>query len=234
MKIPVFIAQRMIPFIISLSFFMEAVDSTVINTAIPAMSRSLMVSPIDLKIALISYLLSLAIFIPISGWIADKYGTKNVYIIASVIFTLSSLWCGFAHNVLALVIARFIQGFGGALTLPVGRLILLRTFGRKNLLTTMNRVITVAALGIMLVQLIGGFITVHFSWHWIFWVNIPVGLCTIVLAYYFMGSNEPKPVPPLDIIGFILFGIALSGIIFGFSALSEISMNLNIGLSRAS
>ena len=231
MKIPVFIAQRMIPFIISLSFFMEAVDSTVINTAIPAMSRSLMVSPIDLKIALISYLLSLAIFIPISGWIADKYGTKNVYIIASVIFTLSSLWCGFAHNVLALVIARFIQGFGGALTLPVGRLILLRTFGRKNLLTTMNRVITVAALGIMLGPLIGGFITVHFSWHWIFWVNIPVGLCTIVLAYYFMGSNEPKPVPPLDIIGFILFGIALSGIIFGFSALSEISMNLNIGLS---
>ena len=111
----------MTPFIIALSFFMEGVDSTIINTAIPAMADSLSVDPVDLKVALISYLLSLAIFIPISGWIADKYGSKKVFITALIIFTLSSIWCGFANNVIQLVIARFVQGFGGALGLPVGR-----------------------------------------------------------------------------------------------------------------
>ncbi len=127
---------------------MEAVDSTVINTAIPAMSRSLAVEPVDLKVALISYLLSLANFIPISGWLSDKFGMKKVFISALVIFTLSSLWCGFSTNLTELVIARFIQGLGGALGLPVGRLIIVRTFGHKNLISMMSRVVTVGALGL--------------------------------------------------------------------------------------
>src|SRR5471030_3278556 len=112
-------SPRMISLIVALAFFMEAVDSTVINTAIPAMSRSLQVDPVDLKVALISYLLSLAIFIPISGWLADKFGAKRVFIAAITIFTLSSLACGFADNLTELIMARFIQGFGGALELPV-------------------------------------------------------------------------------------------------------------------
>src|SRR3990167_7041290 len=139
--------HRMIPFIIALSFFMEGVDGTIINTAIPAMSRSLLVDPVDLKVALISYLLSLAIFIPISGWIADKFGSKKVFNSALFLFTLSSLWCGFADDIHELVIARFVQGFGGALGLPVGRLILVRSSGRENLIVTMNRVVTVGTLG---------------------------------------------------------------------------------------
>ena len=134
--------RHMIPFIVSLSVFMESLDSTVINTAIPAISHALHADPVDLKIALISYLLSLAIFIPISGWIADKFGSKNVFITAVVIFTMSSLWCGFANNLMELSIARFIQGVGGALGLPVGRLILIRVVGRENLIITMGRVIT--------------------------------------------------------------------------------------------
>ncbi|MBX9704284.1 MAG: MFS transporter, partial [Silvanigrellaceae bacterium] len=130
-------SQRMISLIVALSFFMEALDSTVINTAIPAMSRSLMVDPVDLKVALISYLLSLALFIPISGWLSDRFGAKRVFIVALITFTLSSLGCGFANNLTTLVVARFIQGLGGALGLPVGRLILIRTFGRENMITTM-------------------------------------------------------------------------------------------------
>lgn len=209
---------------------MEAVDSTVINTAIPAMSHSLMVEPVDLKVALISYLLSLAIFIPISGWLADKYGSKKIFISALIIFTLSSLWCGFAESLPMLVIARFVQGLGGALGLPVGRLIIIRTFGRKKLISKMNYVVTVGALGIMLGPVIGGFITHYFSWHWIFWVNVPVGLLGIVLAIYWLPSSKPEGVQPLDKSGFIFFGLALAGFTFGLSAFSETSVKSVVAL----
>src|SRR5437868_5645191 len=132
-----FLSKKIIMFIVSSTLFMETLDTTIINTAIPVMSRSLQVNPIDLKIALISYFLSLSIFIPISGWLADKYGMKRIFIIAVVIFTLSSLWCGFAHNLLELIIARTLQGIGGALALPVGRLIMFRSFPRSEVVTIM-------------------------------------------------------------------------------------------------
>ena len=218
--------HRMITFIVSLSFFMEAVDSTVINTAIPAISRSFHVYPVEAKVALLSYLLALAIFIPISGWLADKFGAKKIFMSALVVFTISSLLCGFANNLTELIIARFIQGFGGALGLPVGRLILIRTFGRHNLISTMNQVATMGALGMMLGPLIGGFITTNLSWHWIFWVNIPVGIIGILLTYYWLDSTEPQSMPALDKPGFILFGAALAGFTYGLSALSETTINL--------
>lgn len=213
--------KQIIPFIISLALFMEAVDATILNTAIPAMSHSLQVNPVDLKIALISYLLSLAIFIPISGWIADKFGIKRVFMSALIIFTLSSTWCGFAHDLTELVLARTLQGIGGSLMLPVGRLILVRTFLRHELIATMSRVIMVAALGLMLGPVLGGFITHYFSWHWIFWVNIPFGLFTLLMVWYWFENTAPKKMPPLDKLGFIFFGAGLAGLTFGLSALSE-------------
>ncbi len=224
-------SPRMISFIVALSFFMEALDSTVINTAIPAMSRSLQVNPVDLKVALISYLLSLAIFIPISGWLSDKFGTKRIFMAALTIFTLSSLVCGFADNLIELIIARFIQGLGGALGLPVGRLILIRSFGRENMITTMNNVVMVGALGMMLGPVIGGVITHYFSWHWIFWVNIPVGMMAIVLSDYYLPSEKLTPAPSLDTIGFFLFGASLAGLTFGMSALSESTISHHTALT---
>ena len=178
-----------------------------------------------MKIALISYLLSLAIFIPISGWLADKFGSKKVFISALCIFTLGSLWCGYAHNLLELVVARFIQGLGGALNLPIGRLIILRVFGRQQLIPMMNRIVTLGALGMMLGPVIGGFITQYSSWHWIFWVNIPVGILAILMAYYWIPDNAKFPVEPIDRIGFVLFGTGLAGATFGLSALSESFLN---------
>ena len=209
---------------------MEAVDSTIINTSIPAISHSLSVEPVDLKIALISYFLSLAIFIPISGWLADKFGSKHIFITALCIFTLGSLWCGFAHNLIELVVARFVQGLGGALGLPVGRLIIFRTFGKERLIPMMNRVVTVGALGMMLGPIIGGFITHHFSWHWIFWVNIPLGCLAIILAYVCIQDNDRHKVPPIDGLGFVLFGVGLAGSTFGLSALSETTFSSLVGL----
>ncbi|MCC2666717.1 MAG: Multidrug efflux protein [Gammaproteobacteria bacterium] len=220
----------MVLFIVSLALFMEALDTTVINTAIPTMAQSLNVNPIDLKIALISYLLSLAIFIPISGWMADKFGTKRIFISAIFIFILSSFWCGFAHNLCELIIARTLQGFGGAFALPVGRLIILSTFPRHDIVSVMSRVAIVAALGTMLGPLVGGFITHYFSWRWIFWINIPVGLLAMVFAWYWIIGEPPKKVNPLDKIGFILFGGSLAGFTFGLSAFSESTFSESFAL----
>ncbi len=213
-----------------MSFFMEAIDTTIINTAIPAISRSLSVPAIDLKIILISYLVGLAIFVPISGWLADKHGSKRIFILAISVFTLCSLWCGFASDLISLGIARFLQGAGGGLALPVGRLIILRYFGRQHLIATMNHIVTIGAVGAMLGPLVGGIITDYFSWHWIFWINIPIGLSTIILAYYWLEKSEVQEVHALDKSGFMLFGAAFSGIIFGFSALSQQTINLNLAL----
>lgn len=213
--------KNIILIIVALAMFMEAVDATVINTAIPAMAQSLDVSPIDLKIALISYLISLAIFIPISGWVADKLGTKKVFMSAIVIFTVSSIWCGITHNLSELVLGRIVQGFGGALTMPIGRLIIVRACERHELVSKMSIVVMVSALGLMLGPVLGGFITNHFSWRWIFWINIPVGMVTFILAGFLFPDMPPRPVPKLDIFGFLLFGTGLASLTLGLAIISE-------------
>lgn len=228
--------KNIILFIISFAMFMEAVDTTILNTAIPSMAHSLGINPLDLKIALISYLLSLAIFIPISGWVADKFGPKKVFIGAIVLFTISSFWCGMTQTLPELIIARILQGLGGSLTIPVGRLIIVRTCNRNELISKMSIVVMVSALGMVLGPVLGGLITEHFSWPWIFWVNIPFGLLTVLLAWYLLPDMPAKVVPPLDKWGFIYFGAGLSTLTFGLTILSEsvgesVKALLYIGLS---
>jgi EmrB/QacA subfamily drug resistance transporter len=218
--------KNIILLIVSFAMFMEAVDTTIINTAIPVMAHSLNVNPIDLKLALISYLLSLAIFIPISGWIADKFGVKKVFIAAVAVFTLSSVWCGFTNNLWELIVARIVQGLGGSLTMPVGRLIILRTCERHELIAKMSLVVMVASLGMMLGPLLGGVITHNFSWRWIFWVNVPVGLLAILLSIRLLPTMPPRHVPILDKLGFILFGSGLATLTFSLSMFSETDVNI--------
>lgn len=213
--------KNIILLIVALALFMEALDTTIINTAIPAMANSLNVNPIDLKLALISYLLSLAIFIPISGWIADKFGIKKAFICAIIVFTVSSFWCGFTDNLWELVIARSIQGLGGSLTMPVGRLIMLRTFSRHEFINKMSSVVMVGAIGMMMGPVLGGVITHHFTWRWIFWVNVPVGIINVLLAIKLLKPTPSKHVPPLDKLGFIYFGCALATATLGTTMLSE-------------
>jgi EmrB/QacA subfamily drug resistance transporter len=220
--------KRFIPPIVSIALFMEAVDTTIINTAIPVMSKSLHVKPIDLKVALISYLLSLAIFIPISGWLADKYGIKKVFIIALGIFTLSSVSCGFSNNLWELVIARIFQGLGGSLMMPLGRLMVVKFFERQELIQIMNRVVVLGLIGPAIGPLLGGCLTETLSWRWIFWVNIPFGILNILLAYYLLPESRAENIHKLDIIGFLLFGLGLAGLTFGLSALSEEAINLSL------
>ncbi|HVV68292.1 MAG TPA: MFS transporter [Gammaproteobacteria bacterium] len=215
------VSKKIIPFIISLASLMQALDVTIINTAIPTMAAHLKVNPVDMKIALISYLMALAIFIPISGWVADKFGAKRVFTYALAIFTASSLWCGFAHNLLELIIARSVQGIGGAMMLPVGRLIIVRTFPRNKIVGVMNRVITIASIGSMLGPVIGGILTYYFSWSWIFWINIPIGLAAIVMIQHSLPDILQQETPPLDLLGFILFGGSLAGFTFGIALISQ-------------
>lgn len=220
--------KNLILLIVSFAMFMESVDTTILNTAIPVMAQSFQVNPLSLKLALISYLLSLAIFIPISGWIADKFGIKTVFIAAISLFTLSSIWCGLTNNLWELICARVVQGLGGSLTMPVGRLIILRICDRRELIAKMSIVVMFASIGMMLGPLLGGIITHNFSWRWIFWVNVPVGAIAIVLASTLLPAMPARPVPPLDIPGFILFGCGLAALTLGLSILSESEMSLMV------
>ncbi|MGQ3887910.1 MFS transporter [Legionella sp. CNM-1927-20] len=213
--------KTIILLIVAFMMFMEAVDTTIINTAIPVMAYSLKANPVDLKLALISYLLSLAIFIPISGWLADKFGAKKIFMTAIIIFTLSSIWCGFTTNLLELIVARFIQGIGGSIAMPVGRLIIIRTCERHELISKLTVVVMIGAIGLMLGPVLGGLITNYFSWRWIFWVNAPIGLTTFLLAYYLLPHMPARQVHRLDKLGFILFGSSLSFLTYSFASFSE-------------
>lgn len=219
-------------FIVSIALFMDVMDSNVINTAIPAMSHSFQVNPIDLKIALISYLLSLAIFIPMSGWAADKYGVKNIFVGALGLFTIASFFCGYSETLYELVIARFLQGVGGAFMISMGRLIVARQFPRHELVEAMNSVIMVVSIAVMVGPFVGGVIVDYLSWPWIFWVNIPAGMLVFLLSLYFLKDGTAKNPKPFDFIGFILFGGSLALFCFALSEMSEMHQHLESAIMR--
>src|SRR6478735_3879012 len=205
------IARRYVPWLVAVALFMENLDATIVNTAVPTMAESLGVAPLSLKGVLTSYTLSLAIFIPVSGWFADRFGTKRVFTTAIWLFLAGSLGCGLAPNVPLLVVARVLQGLGGAMMTPVGRLTLVRTFPRSEMLRTMNYVIIPALLGPLLGPFTGGVI-VHFTtWRMIFFVNIPLALFGLWMTHRYMPDYRDEKVAPLDRVGFVLFctGIGL-------------------------
>lgn len=213
---------------VSLALFMDVLDTNIINTAIPTMARDFAVHPVDLKIALISYLLSLALFIPISGWTADRFGIKRIYIGALALFTISSFGCGYAQTLMELIIMRSFQGVGGAFMISLGRLIIARTFERHQLVEAMNTVIVVVALAVMIGPFVGGVITQHWSWPWIFWINIPAGILAIILGVYSIKDTASRKLRPFDGLGFILFGGSLALLCFSLSELSESGVSINI------
>jgi EmrB/QacA subfamily drug resistance transporter len=200
---------------------MENLDSAVISTSLPAIAADLGADPIVLKLAFTAYLLSLAIFIPISGWCADRFGARAVFRSAIAIFTVASLACGFAQSLEALVMARALQGLGGALMVPVGRIIMLRLVPKAELLGAMALLTMPALVGPLVGPPIGGFITTYFHWRWIFWINIPFGILGIALASRFMPRLVSVSVPKLDLTGFLLVGMGLAATIFGLTTLSR-------------
>ncbi len=195
-----------LPWVVAVALFMEGLDTTIVNTAVPAIAEGLQVTPLSLKAVVSSYILSLAVCIPVSGWMADRYGTRRVFSAAVAIFTLASILCGLAQNVPMLVAGRILQGIGAAMMMPVGRLAIIRTFPKSELLRAMNFVIIPALLGPMLGPTVGGLIVHWFTWHTIFFINVPVGLAALWLAQRHMPDYRGASRRPLDVVGLVLFG----------------------------
>ena len=189
---------------------MESLDTTILNTAVPAIAQALDVAPLSMKSVLASYTLSLAVFIPISGWMADRFGTRRVFASAIGLFTLGSFLCGISSNIHLLVACRILQGCGGAMMVPVGRLTLVRTFAKSELIRAMSFVAIPALIGPMLGPIAGGLIVGYFHWRLIFFVNIPIGLAGLVLVYLHLPDYREENTHPLDIVGLILFGSGIA------------------------
>lgn len=223
--------NRIVPLILAVALFMEHMDSTVISTALPAIALDLGVSPITLKLALTSYMVSLAVFIPVSGWMADKFGAKNIFRLAISVFVVGSIFCAISSSVLGFVLARFLQGMGGAMMTPVGRLVLLRTTERKDLVAAMSLLTIPALVGPLTGPPIGGFITTYFTWHWIFLINVPIGVIGIWLSSIHLPELPPRGAPPLDVTGFFLTALAASGVVFGLSVVSLPALPPYAGIS---
>jgi EmrB/QacA subfamily drug resistance transporter len=199
---------------------MENMDSTVIATSLPAIAADIGTSPIALKLALTSYFVSLAIFIPISGWMADRFGSSNIFRAAIAVFVLGSIACAFSNSMPTFVFSRFLQGIGGSMMTPVARLVLLRVTPRNELVSAMAWLTVPALIGPLTGPPVGGFLTTFLNWHWIFWINVPIGVIGILLATRFLPPPEPRTPRPIDFPGFMLTAIAFSGIIFGLSVIS--------------
>ncbi len=212
---------RTVALIIACALFMEQLDATVLATALPTMARDFGVPATSLSTALTSYLLALAIFIPASGRLADRFGSKTVFRLAILIFLLGSILCGVAPTLPVLIGARFLQGVGGAMMIPIGRLVLLRSVAKEDMVQAMSWLIIPSLIGPILGPPLGGFIVTYLNWRWIFYLNIPVGLIGVALVTRFIGQVRGDAPPPADLIGFVLSGVSLGCLLFGFEMTSR-------------
>jgi EmrB/QacA subfamily drug resistance transporter len=209
--------DRVVPLIIAVALFMENMDSTVIATSLPAIAADIGANPLALKLAVTSYLLSLAVFIPASGWTADRFGTRTVFCAAIAVFIVGSIGCALSGSLTDFVIARIVQGMGGAMMTPVGRMVLVRTIPKRDFVNAMAWVTTPALIGPVMGPPIGGFITTYASWHWIFIINVPIGLIGLVMAMRLIPNVRAEQREPFDLLGMILSGLGIAGLAFGLS-----------------
>ena len=218
-------AKRLLPWLVAVGFFMESLDTTILNTAVPAIAAALKVPPLSMKAVLASYTLSLAVFIPISGWMANRFGTRRVFASAIGIFTLGSFLCGISSEIHVLVACRILQGCGGAMMLPVGRLTMVRSFAKSELIAAMSFVAMPGLIGPMLGPLLGGAIIAYFHWSVIFFVNIPIGLCGLYMVYRHLPNYREQRNYPLDVVGLVLFGSGVSLLSYVLEVFGETSLS---------
>jgi EmrB/QacA subfamily drug resistance transporter len=202
-------SKRLLPWLVAVAFFMESLDTTILNTAVPTIAEALNVAPLSMKAVLASYTLSLAVFIPISGWMADRFGTRLVFASAIGIFTFGSFLCGMSTNIHVLVACRVLQGCGGAMMVPVGRLTIVRTFAKSELIRAMSFVAIPGLIGPMLGPIAGGLIVGYLHWRVIFFVNVPIGIVGLCLVYLHLPDYRERP-NPLDFVGLVLFGSGIA------------------------
>jgi EmrB/QacA subfamily drug resistance transporter len=202
--------KRLLPWLVAVAFFMESLDTTILNTAVPSIAAAIHVAPLSMKAVLSSYTLSLAVFIPVSGWMADRFGTRRVFSAAIGIFTLGSFLCGISNEIHVLVACRVLQGCGGAMMVPVGRLTMVRSFAKSELFRAMSFVAIPGLIGPMLGPVAGGLIVGFLHWRMIFFVNLPIGLAGLYLVYRHLPDYRAEHVDPVDVNGLILFGSGIA------------------------
>ncbi len=226
---------KYLPYLVSVSFFMQTLDATILNTSLPSIARSFNSDPLNLHSIVISYMLTVAVLIPSSGWISDKLGSRKTFMLAMGIFCLGSLFCAMAASVFALTMCRILQGIGAAFLMPVGRLVILRSYPRNKFVQVMNMVTIPGLVGPLIGPLLGGFFSDHMSWHWIFLINIPIGLAGIIAAWKLMPDLFAVEKTRFDGVGFCLF--AASAVCFSLSldahgtGLNSILQTLYLGLA---
>jgi len=218
----------LVTLIVAVALFMQNLDGTVLSTAIPTMARDFAISPVDLKLALTAYLLALAIFIPASGWVADRFGARNVFCLAMIVFAAGSIACALSQSLAQIVAARVLQGMGGAMMVPVGRLVVLRAVPRSELVSAMSLLSIPALMGPIMGPPVGGLLTTYVSWHWIFWINIPIAAMGVVLAIMFIPDLRAASPPSFDVIGFGLIGPGLSAFLAGLSLLGVEGVDMRV------
>lgn len=228
--------KKLLPWLVAVAYFMESLDTTILNTAVPVIAEAMNVVPLSMKAVLACYTLSLAVFIPISGWMADRFGTRRVFAAAIGIFILGSFLCGISTNINELVFFRILQGCGGAMMLPVGRTTIVRSYPRSELVRTLSFVVIPGLMGPILGPIAGGLIAGYWHWSIIFFVNIPIGLVGLYMVYQYLPDYREKENRPLDIIGLILFGSGISLLsyvleVFGEHTLSSTEILILLAVS---
>lgn len=229
------VSRRVVPLTVAAALFMEGLDATVLSTALPAIAADFHVSPIHLKLGVTSYLLSLAIFIPVSGWMADRFGARTVLSWAMAVFAMGSIACALSGGLGALVAARVLQGIGGAMMVPVGRLIILKTTPKHELVDAMAWLTIPALLGPIMGPPVGGFITTYVAWRWIFWINVPIAMLGIGLATLFIPNVREEDRQRFDWLGFLLIGPGLAAFLTGvtFAGLDLVDTTLTVTLAAS-
>jgi EmrB/QacA subfamily drug resistance transporter len=218
--------QNIIITLVATAFFMEGLDGSIMNTSLPQIAFSLGTTPLHLKLALTSYLLMGGIFIPISGWMADKFGTRIIFCLSIIIFLLGSSFCGFAANLDWLVFGRIIQGIGGAFSIPLARLLLIRNFSKKEFIYRLNTIAVFALIGPSVGPLVGGFLTTFINWRFIFFINLPIGIFALYYVYKYIHNNTNPKIQSFDFMGFFVLAISLTSLLIGLDILTEHSWSL--------
>ncbi|HXC37434.1 MAG TPA: MFS transporter, partial [Burkholderiales bacterium] len=211
----------LISLIVACALFMENMDSTIIATSLPAIARGLGEHPLSLNLGLTSYLVSLAVFIPVSGWVADRVGSRTVFLVAIVVFMLGSILCAASQSLGFFVAARFFQGLGGAMMVPVGRMVLLKSAPKSEMVVALNYLTMPSLIGPVVGPALGGFITLYFNWRWIFLVNVPISILGLLLAWRHIPNYKGEDLKPLDLRGFGLTSIGLAALMLGMSTLGR-------------
>ncbi len=224
------VTKKLLPWVVAIAFFMQTLDGTILNTTLPAMARDLGESPLRMQSVVVAYMLTVALLIPASGWLADRFGTRAVFVAAIVLFSFGSLLCALSPSLVFLIAARVVQGIGGALLLPVGRLTILKAFPRAELLAVLSFVTIPGLVGPLVGPPLGGWLVEAFSWHWVFLINLPVGLLGAIVSWRYMPNLVGAAGQKFDWVGFILFSAGLVLVSLGLQGLGEHALNVALSI----